>query len=127
MQSRPDFYLASKEGYGLDQVRSCWRVKQLKIDQGAEAILVRAEPPVLGERNPIAEGRDRHLVVVTPRHQGVTLTPIRQWPFFVAVLFPLVESVATHEVLSKEEFRVIAWGELYESEADAVQAVRGGA
>jgi hypothetical protein len=94
MQSRPDFYLASKEGYGLDQVRSCWRVKQLKIDQGAEAILVRAEPPVLGERR----SRDATDGIPEQQFKDAVAERLAQFPGVSAAYLARVEYQDEHDI-----------------------------
>jgi hypothetical protein len=114
----PHFYLASSEGYDLTEPRRCWRIKRLATNTRSDLLLVRIEPPLVGQKYGLG-GRDIDLVVVATRHQGDSLFPVKEWPVFVHVARPLIENPQDHDRLRDEEFESIAWAELYPSEEDA--------
>jgi hypothetical protein len=63
-------------------------------------------------------------VLVAVRHQGASLFPINEWPVFVHVARPLIDSPELREKLRDDELELIAWGALYRTEEDArVKAV----
>jgi hypothetical protein len=113
----PDFYLASSEGYGLEHPRRGFRVRRLRGDHDRDDyLLARFDPPV-----PFALGnRALTHVILATRHAGATLFPIDRWPVFVHVARLLV-SIDDRDVLHDDEFELIAWAALYETE-DAAYA-----
>lgn len=121
--SKPDFYLASTEGYGMDEPRRCWQIKRLATDGRDDLMLVKIEPPLIGQKYGLG-GRDIDFVLVAPRHQGASLFPINEWPLYVHVARLLIENPETRDALLPHEFESIAWAELYLTEDDArVKAV----
>ena len=116
--SKPDFYLASTEGYELDEPRRCWRVKRLKTDSRDDLLLVRIDPPLIGQKYGLG-GRDINLVLVAPRQQGGSLFPINEWPLYIHVARLLIENPEDRDALRSDEFESIAWAELYRTEEDA--------
>jgi hypothetical protein len=116
--SEPDFYLASTEGYGLEEPHRCWRLKRLATSQRDDLLLVRIDPPLPGQKYGLGN-RDIEMVLVAPRHHGTSLFPIAAWPVYVHVARPLVEAPQLRQSLGSEELEEIAWAELYKTENDA--------
>ena len=117
----PDFYLASSEGYGLEEPRRCWRVKRLTADERDERddlLLLKIDPPLPGQKYGLGNC-DVDLVLVATRHRGVSLFPVNEWPVFVHVARPLSVNPELRETLREDEFETIAWAELYRTEEDA--------
>ena len=110
----PDFYLASSEGYGLEDPRRCFSVRRLQSDHRDDLLLVRIEPPLLGQ--PFGLGnRDIDEIIIAPRHVGESLFPIQQWPVYVHVARSLVP-IQGRVVIHDKEMESIAWAELYQTE-----------
>ena len=115
--SEPDFYLASSEGYNLEQPRRCWRVRRLTGDHWDDFLLVRIDPPLIGQQYGLG-ANDLDHVIVAARHSGASLFPIRKWPAFVHVAQALVPLEGRNGI-GKGEFESIGWAELYETEQQA--------
>ena len=116
--SKPDFYLASTEGYEMEDPRRCWRIKRLATDNRDDLLLIKIEPPLIGQKYGLGD-RDIDLVLIAPRHQGGSLFPINEWPLCVHVARLLIENHEDRDVLRGDEFESIAWAELYRTEEDA--------
>lgn len=116
--SAPDFYLSSSEGYDLDEPRSCWRIGRARTTARDDLLLVKIDPPLIGQKYGLG-GRDIDVVVVAPRHQGASLFPVSEWPVYVHVARLLVEPPAPSQTLRQEDLESIAWAELYKTEQDA--------
>jgi hypothetical protein len=114
VRTKADFYLASSEGYGLEQPRTCYRIKQLKSHTREDLLLIRIDPPIPGQAYGFG-GRDIDKVVVATRHVGSSLFPIRDWPVFVHVAIPLIDNLELRERVEDQEIREIGWAELYQT------------
>lgn len=114
----PDFYLASSEGYGMEEPRSCWRLKRLATDKRDDLLLTKIDPPLLGQKYGLGD-RDVDVVLLATRHKGASLFPINEWPLFVHVARLLIESPQEQTSLREEDFESIAWAELYRSPSEA--------
>jgi len=117
--TKPDFYLASSEGYGMEEPRRGFVIRRLRGDHRDDYLLARIEPPVIGQRFGMG-GRDIDHVILATRHAGESLFPIQHWPVFVHVVRPLV-STEGRVVLHDDEMESIAWAEVYQTE-DAARA-----
>ena len=113
----PDFYLASTEGYGLEEPRSCWRIKRLATTKRRDLLLIRIAPPLPGRTYGLENDID--LVLVATRHQGSSLFPIKSWPVYVHVARFLIDDPESCDKLQDSDFKSIAWGELYLTEEHA--------
>jgi len=113
----PDFYLASTEGYNLDEPRKCWRISEARTEKRDDLLLVRVVPPVLYANHPY------ETVIVASRHVGDSVLRITQWPVdvHVAVLEP--ECAVEEGFIPYACLDEIAWAELYRTEPDARAAV----
>ena len=110
--SVPDFYLASSEGYGLEEPRSCWRIKRVIGGRRDDLLMTRLDPP-------IQRRRDINLVLLATRHVGASLFPITKWPVSVHVCRIRVDNPESRDSFLQIEFKSIAWAELYRTEQDA--------
>jgi hypothetical protein len=113
----PDFYLASREGYDMVKPRRCWRVKRLTTDLRNDLLLVRIDPPLIGQNYGLGS-KDIEQVLVATRHQSASLFPVKEWPVFVHVARPLIDNPQNRDNLKDAEFESIAWAELYRSEQE---------
>jgi len=114
----PGFFLVSGEGYRLEEPRSCKRIKRVRSDNRDDLLLVRVEPPLIGQPYGLG-GRDIDTLLIATRHKGDSLFPIREWPVFVHVARLLIENPVEREQIHDNEFESIAWAELYATEAAA--------
>ena len=114
----PDFYLASSEGYDLEEPRRCWRIKQVTTETRKDLLLIRIDPPLIGQKYGLGD-RDINIVLVGGRYKEESLFPIKKWPVFVHVARLLVNNPQERSSLRDDEFESIALAELYESERDA--------
>jgi hypothetical protein len=119
----PDFYLSSTEQYDLEQPRRCWRVKRFPTDWRADdLLLVKIDPPVIGQGYGLGR-RDIDLVVLATRHRGRTLFPISEWPIYVHVARPLIESPELRERVDPDELELIAWAQLDQNEMTLARGI----
>jgi len=114
----PDFFLASSEGYRLTESRSCKRIKRVRSDNRDDLLLVKVEPPLIGQLYGLG-GRDIDTLLIATRHKGDSLFPIGKWPVFVHVARLLIENPERREQIHDDEFESIAWAELYRTKEDA--------
>ena len=114
----PDFYLASTEGYDLEDPRKCWKIRRLSTPDRNDLLLIRIDPPLIGQKYGLG-GRDIDRVIVATRHKGYTLFPVTTWPAYVHVARLLVDLPEDKSELQAAEFEPIAWAELYKTEKDA--------
>ncbi|MBS1849359.1 MAG: hypothetical protein JST79_00490 [Acidobacteria bacterium] len=59
------------------------------------------------------------LIILATRYVGSSLFPINRWPMDVHVAVPLVGDPQRRETLRADEFKSMAWAELYRTEEDA--------
>jgi hypothetical protein len=116
--NRPEFYLASSEGYDMEEPRACWRVRRLSTKDRDDLLLVRIEPPLIGQKYGLGD-KDIHQVIIATRHQGASLFPISEWPIYVHVARLKVKLAENRIRLEPDEFVSIAWAELYRTHEDA--------
>jgi hypothetical protein len=82
--SAPDVYLASSEGYEMEEPRQWWRIKRVATESGDDLLLMKINPPLVGQKFGLGD-KDIDMVFVAPRHVGASLFPISEWPLFVHV------------------------------------------
>lgn len=115
---KPDFFLASSEGYRLKEPRSCKCLKRLRSDNRDDLLLVKVEPPLIGQHYGLGN-QDINVLLIATRHKGESLFPIKEWPVFVHVARLLIDHPEERERIRDDEFELIAWAELYPTEIDA--------
>ncbi|MCA1656447.1 MAG: hypothetical protein LC713_01830 [Actinobacteria bacterium] len=110
----PDFYLSSSEDLFWSTPRAV-RIERpaTELGDGREWLLIRVEPPVVGQ--PFGRGEDIDTVLVTPRFEGETLTPPLAFPLHVHVFVPPAGSGP----LTRETLTHATWGELVASAEEA--------
>jgi hypothetical protein len=114
----PDFYLASSEGYDMEEPRQCWRIKRVATEKRDDLLLVKISPPLIGQKFGLGD-KDIDQVFVAPRHVGASLFPINEWPLFVHVARPLIDEPENYCKIRQCDIESIAWAELYETQEDA--------
>jgi len=126
-----DFYFASSEHPRLNEPRACWFVKRLKTKYRDDGMLIRIDPPIIGQQFGLDEDID--IVMILPRHKGVTLFPkfpffrltqVFQWPIYVYVLRLLVDPQQISDMLHEGEYTLEFWGELYRTRVGAKWSMR---
>lgn len=114
----PDFYMASSEGYDMQEPRRCWQKCRLETSHRNDLMLITIEPPLIGQKYGLG-AIDIHDVVIAPRHRGVSLFPVAKWPVYVHVARLLVPLPNVGTILRSDDLEEIAWAEIYPSEEDA--------
>jgi len=66
----------------------------------------------------MSEG-ELELVIVAARLKEGSLFPVRSWPVYVYVARSLIGNPELRDTMTSDEFKLIAWAELYPSEQDA--------
>jgi hypothetical protein len=117
----PDFVLASTEGYGLEALRRCYRIRRVPGRAVDDHLVVSVDPPLDGQRFGLGDRYINELVVAT-RHQGSTLFPISEWPSYVHVA-RLLGSAEKKDSFGPDDLETIGWAELYRTEEDARRAL----
>lgn len=116
----PDFYLASTEGYGMEEPRKCKRLKRLTSESRDDLLLIEIDPPLVGQKYGLG-ANDINLVVVAPRHRENSLFPVKEWPVAVHVARLLIEDPQERDIVQNTELETIGWAELYQTQASAQQ------
>jgi hypothetical protein len=109
--------MASTEGYGLEKPRRCAAIKRLGGDRRDDYLLVRIDPPLVGQDFGLGD-RDVDEVIIATRHEGDSLFPVERWPVYVHVARLLVPSTG-RDTIHADEMESIAWAELYLTEEEA--------
>lgn len=117
----PAFYLSSADIDPRLAPRRCYPVKRIRCGAQDDCLLIRIDPPLIGQRYGMG-GRDIHQLIVAARLVGVSLLQIESWPVDVNIARPLVEHPERRDELRLDELETILWGELYPTEDEA----RGG-
>jgi hypothetical protein len=103
----------------MEEPRRCFAVRRVRGDKRDDYLVVRIEPPVVGQPFGLG-GQDIDHVILATRHVGESLFPIQRWPVFVHVARPLVP-IEGRDMLHDGELESIAWAEIYQTE-DAARA-----
>lgn len=114
----PDFYLASSEGYGLEQPRACYIIKKIQFERRTDLYLIAIDPPIIGQGYGLGSVDIDSLVIAT-RHQDEVLTEPKDWPVYVHVARLLVSSSEVGSVIRHDELQHVGWAELYPTEEAA--------
>ena len=117
------YYLSSLESTKFGVTRTCVVQKRLRFRTGKECALVKVSPPVIGQDYGLVDDID--LFVITNRHEGEGLSPIKEFPCFVFIARPLIEDIEARDEIEKDDVEIVAWGELYRTKVDADQHVFG--
>lgn len=114
----PDFYLTSSEGYGLEEVRECYKERRLMNGHPDGYMLCEIDLPIVGQPYGLG-GQDIHRIVIASRHSGYSLFAINDWPVYVHVA-RLTRNLSDDKfVIAENDIKSIGWGEVYDSSAAA--------
>jgi len=118
----PDFYLVSGEGYGLGEVRMCYKGRRLMNGHPDGYMICEIEPPIEGQPYGLRE-KDMHAIVIASRHAGYSIFSIREWPVYVHVA-QLADNFPDNKfVITEKEVVSIGWAEIYKSAAEAKASI----
>jgi hypothetical protein len=112
--SSPDFFLTSSEGYGLEEVRACYKLKRLVNSHSDGYILCDIEPPIVGQSYGLG-GQDINQVIVAHRHAEYTLFAINKWPAYVHVARLTCNIPNDKFTIAESDIETIGWAEIYDS------------
>ena len=110
------YYLSSFDSTRLSLTRECRFERLLVFESGKTAAVARLSPGVIGQDFNCAA--DIEMVVLTPRHEGVSIDPVSEFPCFVFVAIPSDLS-ALESPIRPDDLEIIGWGELYRTRVDA--------
>jgi len=118
MNQDPDFVLCLDARDDLEQPRTCRRRQRLKDNIRDDYLLVDIEPPIIGQGFGLG-GKDITQLILTTRHQGVTLFPVNEWPAYVYVYRIVDDALLRQETFAADQVALIFWGVIYRSLTDA--------
>lgn len=110
------YFLSSMESYILQDVREVEILRETKLENGRDALLAKIQPKLPNDHN--WSDSTSSTVVFCHRHDGYSLTPIKEFPAFVHVCFIKNTDLLAND-LKSHELEHFAWGELYRTEEDA--------
>jgi len=119
----PDFYLRFIEGFHVEEPRRCLRVKQIAIGDRTDNLLVRVTPTCSGHLYGL-DFPEIDFLVLGPKYQDGSVTPINEWPLNVYVWAPTIIGADLRNVLAPSEVKKIAFGEIYIDGAARIQFAR---
>lgn len=114
-----DFYLTSSEGYGLEEIRSCFKVRRLFGSHPDGYMLCDIAPPIIGQRFGLG-AKNIAQVAFASRHNGYSIFTVHEWPAHVHVSRPLSD-LSKKFAIAETDVDLIGWGELFKTRADATQ------
>jgi hypothetical protein len=115
----PQVFLASTEGYGLEEPRAVRTLQRLSYEQRDDLLLVELDPPLVGQLYGLGDKDVAHVVLAT-RYKEDDLFEIQKWPVHVHVARLTSRLEGDH--IPSGGLDEIGWGELYPSKEEAHQA-----
>lgn len=110
-------YLSSLDSARFEPVRECRIERLLTFDTGKVAAVARLSPGVIGQD--FNHASDIDTVVLSPRHEGVSVDPVSEFPCFVFITIPREGYEALQSPVRSDDLEIIGWGELYRTQDDA--------
>lgn len=111
-------YLSSLDSTRFEPVRECRIERLLTFDTGKVAAVARLSPGVIGQD--FNRASDIETVILSPRHEGVSIDPVSEFPCFVFITIPREGlEVALRSPVRSDDLEIIGWGELYRTRDDA--------
>ena len=110
------YYLSSLDSVRFEPVRECRFVRLLTFDTGKEAVEAQISPGVIGQE---FNRSDFDTVILTPRHAGVTINPVSEFPCFVHIAITRIVDLRIQSPIRADDLYNIAWGDLYRTRGDA--------
>jgi hypothetical protein len=113
METKPDFFLtAAGENEGLATPRACWEKARLKDPVRDDHMLVEIEPPVIGQNYGLG-GEDISNLILSARHEGFSLFPVKEWPCHVYIARILDDTITKTLTFTRGQVEIIAWGMIF--------------
>jgi hypothetical protein len=120
----PDFFLGSSEHRGdWARARACWLTRRLRMADGRECVLIRIDPPAIGQPFGLGD-QDIFDLVLVPRQRGGGFVPTSEHPVAVLAYRILNPRGLAGGVVQGSDVELTAWCELYTSLEAAEQAAR---
>jgi len=110
----PTYFLSSLESDVFSSVRTCEFKGKLTFSTGKEFARVIVDPPVPMGAFGLTVALDE--LVLSARHEGHDLFPIKEFPCFVFVARLLTNAETNIEA---KDVQILAWGEVYRTSEDA--------
>ena len=122
MTMTPDFYLSTEMEYsGLASPRACYVEARVSDRLRDDHLLIQIDPPLIGQSFGLGSS-DIDELLISPRFEGSTLCPIKEWPAHVYVARIFDESVRVTKTVKSGQVQVIAWGLLFRTLEEAKAA-----
>lgn len=112
------YFLSSLDSARFEPVRECGFGRPLTFDSGKIAIEAAISPGVIGQD--FGHFADIDKVIMTPRHEGVSLLPVSEFPCFVFIALSIADFVLESPI-RPDDLEIIGWGELYRTRDDAAR------
>jgi hypothetical protein len=119
--SEPNFYLVSGEKSEPRVPTACWPEQRLRDALRDDYMLVRIEPPIMGQKYGLGAANIDHLILST-HLAGKSLYPIDSWPCHVYVMRILNSRILQTLSLDKADVEMIGWGSLHRTIEEAAAA-----
>jgi len=120
MKTDIDFFLTTAgELEGLAAPRACRVLGRLKDQIRDDHMLIEIEPPLIGQDYGLGS-RDILNLLISARHERVSLFPITEWPGHVHVSRILDETPMRTLFFTTEQIEVIAWGTIFRTREEAL-------
>lgn len=114
MDEKPMFYLTAAGEYKLlSKPRGCWFVRRLRDINRDDYMLVRIDPPLIGQSFGLG-GNDVTMLLLSTRHQGYTLYPVAKWPTYVYVARIADPKVFEADSFTRDQVQLVAWGMIFD-------------
>jgi hypothetical protein len=110
-------YLSSLDSTRFEPVRECRIERLLTFDTGKVAAVARLSPGVIGQH--FNRASDIDTVILSPRHEGISIDPVSEFPCFVFITIPREGYEALMSPVRSDDLEIIGWGELYRTQDDA--------
>jgi hypothetical protein len=119
MKIEPSFFLsAAGENEGLAAPRACWAKARLRDPVRDDHMLVEIEPPVMGQNYGLGN-QDITNLILSARHKGFSLFPIKEWPCHVHVSRILDDAITESLTFTRAQIEIIAWGIIFQTLGEA--------
>jgi hypothetical protein len=115
MTNEPDFFVSTAgESERLANPRACWGKARLKDRVRDDHMLVEIDPPVIGQYYGLG-GKDITNLILSARHEGFSLFPVKKWPCHVYIARILDDAIIKTLTFTRDQVEVIAWGMIFRS------------
>lgn len=112
-------YLNSLEDDEFSHTRECQILRSITLSNGKDALIVRVDPPVIGQY--FDQGTDVSVFALVARSEGQSVTHIRHYPcsVHIAKLRRSDRLYTNDPPINVSDLYVVAWGDLYRTRDDA--------